>query len=108
MDFNEYQTLALRTWTPPPRDKKIDISYLALGLTNEAGEVAGKIKKYLRGDIEELDREGLAAELGDVLWYLTTLSAELGIDANIVAQMNIDKLASRKQRGVIKGDGDNR
>lgn len=108
--LNEYQERASDTWNPPPRDKRIDISYLALGLSNEAGETAGKIKKLLRGD-KELSDEFIAAlkyELGDTLWYLSQLALEFNLTLADIATANIEKLADRKERGVIKGDGDNR
>lgn len=110
MQLGEYQALALNTWNPPPRDKILDIVYLALGL-GETGEVQGKIKKILRDDnqiISDEKREAIAAELGDVLWYVAVLAAELDLQLEDIANGNIAKLASRKQRGVIQGSGDNR
>jgi NTP pyrophosphatase (non-canonical NTP hydrolase) len=50
----------------------------------------------------------VAAELGDVLWYIAALSRDLNISLNDVAKMNIEKLADRKERGVLGGSGDNR
>lgn len=89
------------------------INYTVLGLVGEAGEVADKWKKVLRGDHgkEGLTlevREQLKIEIGDDLWYIARLSRELGFDLSEVAQANLDKLASRKARGVIKGSGDDR
>jgi NTP pyrophosphatase (non-canonical NTP hydrolase) len=80
-------------------------------LTNEAGEVAGKIKKIFRdkdGVIGEAEREALKSELGDVLWYLAQVCTELEISLDAVAEANIEKLYSRLERGKIGGDGDNR
>ena len=112
MQFDEYTMAALRTWNPSEyMPEMLNVSYLALGLTNEAGEVAGKIKKIIRDNnsiISDATRLAIGDELGDVLWYLFMLSNEIGLDVNAVAQRNLDKLASRKQRGVIKGSGDNR
>jgi len=87
------------------------IVYPTLGLANEAGEVAGKVKKIFRdrgGVITDADREALALELGDVLWYVSELCTRLGIPLGEVAAMNIAKLADRAARGVISGDGDHR
>ena len=83
----------------------------ALGLTGEAGELADKIKKVYRdkgGVFKQEEREAIAKELGDVLWYLTRLGATLGFSLEEIAQRNIEKLADRAKRGVINGSGDNR
>ena len=85
--------------------------YCALGLNEEAGEVAGKIKKAIRDDDGKIDTErahAIALELGDVLWYLAILANTLGFSLDSIAAMNIQKLTLRKERGVIKGEGDNR
>jgi NTP pyrophosphatase (non-canonical NTP hydrolase) len=82
-----------------------------LGLVGEAGEVADKLKKVIRdhgGVLTDPVRDAVAKELGDVLWYLSVLAYELDYDLNTIAQGNLDKLASRQERGVISGSGDNR
>jgi NTP pyrophosphatase (non-canonical NTP hydrolase) len=82
-----------------------------LGLVNEAGEVAGKIKKIFRdkdGVIGEAEWEALKAELGDVLWYLAQTCTELDISLDEVAESNLNKLLDRQARSTIRGDGDNR
>ena len=87
------------------------VTYCALGLNEEAGEVAGKIKKSIRDSDGKIDNERLhavALEIGDVLWYLAILADTLGFSLDEIADMNINKLCSRKERGVIKGEGDNR
>ncbi|MCB9882389.1 MAG: nucleoside triphosphate pyrophosphohydrolase family protein [Planctomycetes bacterium] len=104
MQFTEYQAGASRT-AVYPRDQAL--AYLACGLASEAGEVAGKIKKFLRGD-HELPREALLAELGDCLWYLAMLATECDGSLDEVARENLAKLASRAERGRIRGDGDDR
>lgn len=94
-----------------PRDGITGVLYCALGLMNEAGEVGGKIKKILRddnGEIADEKREALAGEMGDVLWYISQLCSELGLAMDEVARENLKKLASRKERGKLKGSGDNR
>ena len=60
------------------------------------------------GKLSEERKAALIKELGDVLWYLAILSRDLGVDLETVAKNNIAKLTSRKERGQIKGDGDNR
>lgn len=106
MNFNEYQDLA-RSTAIYPADQ--GIVYTALGLAGEAGEVAEKVKKMIR-DNKSLDevKLNIAAELGDVLWYVANLAAEIGYDLKSVAQENYAKLADRQERGVIGGSGDNR
>jgi NTP pyrophosphatase (non-canonical NTP hydrolase) len=87
------------------------IIYPTLGLTNEAGEVAGKVKKIFRdrqGVITDADREALALELGDVLWYLAEICTKLGIRLEDVAAGNIAKIADRVSRGMLRGEGDYR
>lgn len=110
MELNEYQKKALETAL---YTEKLKIIYPALGLGNEAGEVMGKIKKWLRGDdgdgvMSEERKEAIKGELGDVLWYLTMLAHDLNLSLDDVAKSNIDKLQSRKNRGVLQGDGDKR
>lgn len=107
--FAAYQRESRKTWSEIPTDHPI--VYPTLGLANEAGEVAGKIKKIFRdkgGQISAEDREALKQELGDVLWYLTQICTELGLTLEEVAEANITKLFSRQARGVIRGDGDTR
>lgn len=104
MEFSEYQKLAKTTAVYPDEYK---IYYPALGLTSEAGEIANKVKKRMRGD-GELDREDLEKELGDALWYLGMMCNDLGLDLDSIAIKNLEKLKSRKERGVLKGSGDNR
>lgn len=87
--------------------EKHAIVYPALGLCGEAGEISEKVKKWLRGD-KELDHEALLGELGDPLWYLTSLADDLGYTLQDVVDYNMAKLSSRKERGVLKGSGDNR
>lgn len=109
MDFEEYQNKSRRTAKYPSIGHPV--IYPTLGLTNEAGEVAGKIKKIFRdkgGIIGESEKEALKSELGDVLWYLAQVCTELNIPLNSVAEANIEKLFSRLERGKIHGDGDNR
>ena len=109
MNFTDYQTKSRLTAKYPAIGH--DIIYPTLGLVNEAGEVAGKIKKVFRdkdGVISEETREALKAELGDVLWYLAQVSTELNLSLDEIAEYNLAKLLDRQARGKIQGDGDNR
>ena len=109
MDLNQYQAQA-RLTARYPRVGSNPI-YPTLGLCGEAGEVADKVKKVLRdrdGVFDAEVREGLKLELGDVLWYVAQLASELGFDLNGIAAANLAKLASRAERNVIGGSGDQR
>ncbi|MEX1018004.1 MAG: nucleoside triphosphate pyrophosphohydrolase family protein [Litorilinea sp.] len=107
--FAAYQRESRKTWNEIPMNHPI--VYPTLGLTNETGELAGKIKKIFRdkqGVISAQDREDLKKELGDILWYFTQICTELDLTLEEVAASNIDKLFSRLERGKIGGDGDDR
>ena len=102
--------------------------YPALGLAEEAGEVCGKIAKFIRKHYgteptTQVDdrvlrqepmpddvqfRKDLAKELGDVLWMVAELCTTYGLDMGEVMVENIEKLTDRMERGVIVGEGDNR
>lgn len=108
MTLNDYQNKALETAIYPDDYK---IIYPTLGLTGESGEVSDKVKKVLRDNkcvFTDDTKKELAKELGDVLWYLATLSHDLGYTLDEVAEMNYKKLHSRKERGMLHGNGDNR
>lgn len=109
MNFNDYQKEADSTAMYPNRGH--NYVYPVIGLAGETGEISEKFKKIIRdknGVISEEDKKEIAKEMGDVLWYLSQICTELGIEFEDVAQMNIEKLKSRKERGVIHGNGDNR
>ncbi len=110
MTFDKYQQKALKTRLMKADDPNL-MYYLALGLTGEAGEIANKLKKIIRdhdGDGATIDKDDIKGELGDVLWYLANLADIIGISFDDVATYNAEKLASRKERGVLGGSGDNR
>ena len=106
MNFNEYQKHARSTAIYP---KEYKVIYPALGLCGEAGEVAEKVKKIVRGD-DRLNNvtSSIVMELGDVLWYVAVLADDLGVTLEEIAQANVDKLKSRMKRKKINGSGDNR
>jgi len=109
MNFSDYQKRSRATAQYPSIGHPV--IYPVLGLANEAGEVAGKIKKVFRdkgGEISAEMRSALQAELGDVLWYLAQVCTELDISMDEVAESNLAKLLDRQARGQIRGDGDNR
>ncbi|MFA5130917.1 MAG: nucleoside triphosphate pyrophosphohydrolase family protein [Patescibacteria group bacterium] len=109
MTFREYQLKAKETAHFP--DPEIAFIYTALGLMGEAGEVSEKIKKIWRDKNKQVnasDKEEIKKEIGDVLWYLSQLAEELGIDFDDVAATNLAKTHSRLERNLISGSGDNR
>ncbi|GAA3599515.1 nucleoside triphosphate pyrophosphohydrolase family protein [Kineosporia mesophila] len=109
MDLDAYQRGALRT--AASREKKNELLHLVLGLVGESGEIAEKFKKWVRdldSDESRIDRDDLAKELGDVLWYVAVLADYLDLSLDDIAVGNLAKLADRQNRGVLGGAGDNR
>jgi NTP pyrophosphatase (non-canonical NTP hydrolase) len=105
-NLNNYQMQA-RKFAIYPEDAKI--TYPALGLAGEAGEVADKVKKIIRDRRDDARFKGeIAKEIGDVMWYCAVLAEDLGFSLQQVAEMNIYKLQQRKAVGKISGEGDNR
>ena len=107
MLLSDYQQRSRVTAVYP--DAGSNLTYPALGLCGEAGEAAEKVKKAIRDDGGQLTperREALAAELGDVLWYVAQLATEAGLDLDRIAGANLEKLLSRRDRAVLQGSGD--
>ena len=107
--LNRYQEEAWDTAIYP--EKGNNLYYPTLGLVGEAGEVCNKIKKIMRdqGGIPTVkQKQDIAKELGDVLWYAAALATELNSHLGCIAESNLSKLESRKDRGVLGGSGDNR
>lgn len=96
MTLKEFQVHAVRTVAP--LDHVTGLAVGALGLTGEAGEFADLIKKHL-GHGHPLDYEAAIRELGDVLWYVATCSARLGVSLEEVAKVNVEKLQARYPDG---------
>lgn len=106
--MTSYHQEAMRTKVYGAGDK---LTYPALGLGGEAGEVLNKIKKIVRdkNGVCDIDTaHAIVAELGDVLWYISAIADDLGLNLNDVAELNIIKLRSRRERDTIQGSGDNR
>lgn len=105
-NLNNYQMQA-REFAIYPESSRV--TYPALGLAGEAGEVADKVKKIIRDNRDDAQFKGdIAKEIGDVLWYCAVLADDLGFSLQQVAEMNIYKLKSRKSAGKIGGSGDDR
>jgi len=87
------------------------IMFHALGMAGEAGEVANKVKKIFRddkGEVTDQRRDQIARELGGVYWYFTRLAADFGFTVEDIRDINWKELESRRQRGTVLGDGDDR
>jgi NTP pyrophosphatase (non-canonical NTP hydrolase) len=107
MNLDEYQERAKRTDLNVV-SKENDLDYYVLGLTSEAGEVAGRMKIIHRnkdGILSDVDKQGVARELGDVLWYISALAEKLGFTLGDIAEMNLQKLYSRKENNELKIHG---
>ena len=113
MTLEEYQKQAMTTCMASSEN----FSYMFLNLVGEVGEFASKVAKAIRKDqisviyneiIGTTDAEELQKEAGDILWQLSGLCTVMGWNLEDIAQQNLDKLASRQQRNVIDGSGDNR
>ena len=69
-----------------------------MGLTEEAGEVAGIRKRELRNftrDQEAITREHLIEELGDTFWYMLAICSLRSITLREVWEYNRKKLKER-------------
>lgn len=121
MTLNEYQQKAMTTCMPSCHN----FSYMMLNLVGEVGELASKVAKAIRkaramvdynhlvtecgGDaMTDAEIQDMESEAGDILWQLSGLCTVMGWTLEDVAAGNLAKLASRKERGVIDGNGDNR
>ena len=114
MTFDEYQQKAITTDTFGGKMTALDnhgFLEKAFGLVEESGEVAGKLKRIFRekdGKLTDSDKAEIIKEFGDVLWYISSLAYYLDVPFEEVAKQNLDKVLSRKSRGMTLGSGDNR
>ena len=114
MTLEEYQKRAMTTCMASSEN----FSYMFLNLVGEVGEFASKVAKAIRKEenciefndlgVTVTNNEELQKEAGDILWQLSGLCTVMGWNLEDIAQQNLDKLASRQQRNVIDGSGDNR
>jgi NTP pyrophosphatase (non-canonical NTP hydrolase) len=108
MDMNEYQTRAHVF-----AEYEFNL-YPEYGLVEEVGELFSLRARRLRGDLDYKEVNGdefraqVKKELGDILWNLSELCGRYKTTLDEVAIANLEKLESRKERGVLKGEGDNR
>lgn len=110
MTFDDYQKQAITT-NLSKEDRLQELMQQVLGLGDEAGEVQAIFKKWIRdndADPAKLDTKNVAKELGDILWYIAVVAHDLKIPLSEVAELNVEKLRSRQQRGKLGGSGDDR
>lgn len=103
MTFDEYQKQAWSYALPTAKSNQ----YLLPGLAGEVGELHSLFAKCLR-DRTFFDPMDLKKELGDILWFVSGIALYHGIPLSEIADKNIEKLESRKQRNKIEGSGDDR
>lgn len=108
LTFSDYHEQAHKTNVCPSLSGDVGALpiYETMGLSGEAGEALEKVKKGWRDGA--FDLEGYVKELGDVLWYLDAAANKVGFTLEEIAEVNINKLKSRHERGVIHGAGDER
>ena len=126
LTLNEYQDKAMSTCMP----ESDNLFYMLANLVGEVGEFASKVGKHMRKgklhitttqrdeegkiihtqvwNVTEDERKLMLSEIGDILWQTAGLANVMGVTLEDVAQENLAKLASRKRRNVIDGDGDER
>lgn len=102
-NFDTYQQEAWNLALPSAKCN----AYLLPGLAGEVGELLSLFAKQVR-DGGNGDPLMIRKELGDVLWFVSTIAFYHGFSLEDVASANLAKLQSRQQRGVIGGSGDNR
>lgn len=103
MNMTDYQDQAMSFRLPSANE-----AYALYGLMGEVGEFYGALAKAIRDKDGAIDAVMVRKELGDILWFVAAVATDFGFDLEDIAQGNIDKLSSRKDRGVIQGSGDNR
>jgi NTP pyrophosphatase (non-canonical NTP hydrolase) len=120
MTLNEYQEKAMTTCMESSKN----MTYMLMGLCEEVGELHGKFSKAVRkgllegnsynqfiptkgneGKLNDL-RDAIKKEAGDVAWMLAGFCEVMGWSLEEVCQLNLDKLAARKEAGTIDGNGD--
>jgi NTP pyrophosphatase (non-canonical NTP hydrolase) len=124
--LDQYQTMSSQSAIYPGQGTPLGLDYVALKMNGEAGEFAEHVGKAMRddalietephgdfvavyfGELTPERRTALIKEVGDVLWYLGAACRELGITLSEAAAINLEKLADRTERDVLRGSGDER
>ena len=103
MQFNQYQKEAMSF-----RMERADSLYAILNIGGEVGELYSLLAKSIRDGAKEDFTDNIKKELGDILWHIAAIAEDYNFTLEDVAKQNINKLASRKERNVLSGSGDNR
>lgn len=103
MHLCDYQNDAM-TFRLTSADKR----YSILGLSGEVGELHSLFAKAIRDNDGNVDVQSVKKELGDILWFVAAIATDFGFGLSEIAQMNLEKLNSRKNRNKIQGSGDDR
>ena len=109
MDIETYEQVTDQTWKPPTTISPIQMC--VLGMVEELGEIAGKLKRVHRdheGRLFHDQVEKIKLESGDFFYYFTRFCKLVGYTMEEMMQANADKILDRMQRGVLQGEGDER
>lgn len=113
--LDAYQHIAGKSAVYPGQGFYFGLIYTSLKLNGEAGELAENVGKAMRDDelmisgkLTPERRAKLVKELGDVLWYVAATAKELGYHLSGIAEVNLEKLRDRGERGTLQGSGDER
>lgn len=101
--LNDYQAQAMSVRLPSANEL-----YAKFGLVGEVGELFGFLAKAIRDGMTMEHEQYIKKELGDCLWFVAAVAADHGWTLEDVAQSNINKLFSRRDRGTLQGNGDDR
>lgn len=101
MDANDYQILVERTMKLQSPNEAL--SNYSMGLAGESGELIDLLKKHVYHD-HPLNIDKVRNELGDIIWYVSAISSQLGIELNAVMNLNIAKLRARFPNGFSSAD----
>lgn len=106
-EFDAYQNHVANT---AQLSNHLDVDFFALGIAGETGELCEKVKKWKRGDypLDDEHKNLMALELGDILWFVSRTAEKLGYTLSDVARLNNEKLAARRERKTVRGEGDTR
>ncbi len=111
LSIDAFQTLTRQTIPDDEDGIRRGLASVALDLAGASGNVCDRVKKMFRDDggtLTDARRMAIVAGLSQMLQHVSLMATELGGSLEQTAEMNVEKLASRKRRGTIMGDGDNR